>query len=92
MTRTLPVLVPYSPSFHTTPTGGNLIPTRFGVPQVHKHSESSVESGFEHGPLRLQSKELTTKPSIRIFLSIHPNISKSLQEQKFYFLDQRDGE
>ncbi|GBM34437.1 hypothetical protein AVEN_226851-1 [Araneus ventricosus] len=60
MTRTTPQLPP-SPSFHVTPTGGRLATTYDFARNGPIHGGSSVESGFEHGILRPQSRDLTTR-------------------------------
>ncbi|GBM47301.1 hypothetical protein AVEN_172244-1 [Araneus ventricosus] len=56
MTRTTPELAPPSPTFRTTPAGGQ---ERATGPI---HDGSSVESGFESGTLRPRSRHLTTRP------------------------------
>ncbi|GBM59034.1 hypothetical protein AVEN_104706-1, partial [Araneus ventricosus] len=60
MTRTTPELAPLSRSFHSTPPFGPLCMGYQAAGPIH--GGSSVESGFEPGTLRLQSRDLTTRP------------------------------
>ncbi|GBO05487.1 hypothetical protein AVEN_57977-1 [Araneus ventricosus] len=62
MTRTTPELEAPSPSFHAAPTGGCLATTYDLACNRPIHCGSSVESGFEPGTLRPQSRDLTTRP------------------------------
>ncbi|GBM86703.1 hypothetical protein AVEN_222226-1 [Araneus ventricosus] len=60
MTRS--TLVPLSPNFHATPTGGRLATTYDLACNGPIYGGSSVESGFEPGALRSQCRDLTTRP------------------------------
>ncbi|GBM50046.1 hypothetical protein AVEN_172927-1 [Araneus ventricosus] len=62
MTKTTAELAPPSPNFHATPTGGRLATTYDLECSRPIHGGSSVESGFEPGTLRPQSRDLTSRP------------------------------
>ncbi|GBM07264.1 hypothetical protein AVEN_187831-1 [Araneus ventricosus] len=62
MTRTTPELATPSLNFHATPAGGRLATTYEIMCNRPQHGGSSVESGFEPGTLRPQSRDLTTRP------------------------------
>ncbi|GBM71975.1 hypothetical protein AVEN_155340-1 [Araneus ventricosus] len=53
-----PELAPPSPNIRTTTEAGRLTHARFNAHQTHNHGGSSVESGFEPGALRLQTRDL----------------------------------
>ncbi|GBN30450.1 hypothetical protein AVEN_255441-1 [Araneus ventricosus] len=62
MTRTTPELAHPSPNFHSTLTGGRLATTYDLTRNIPIYGGSSVESGFEPGTVRPQSRDLTTRP------------------------------
>ncbi|GBN10595.1 hypothetical protein AVEN_35356-1 [Araneus ventricosus] len=79
ITRTTSELALLFLNFRTTQTRGRLAhDVRFTVYQGHISRRSSVESGFELGALRLQSRDISTKAAVSHTISEETIIKQML--------------